>query len=146
MLQSAQGHQIIQTANGQQLVVQSIPAATGQPVQVRTKSLNVFWKRIFSKFFNSGCIVWRWFKYATCSGFACSKHHWCRRPANYVAISSDSNRRWTNFNLPTRSGKSEKSNKVSFTDAIEILCRCKMVPRQWYNNQHKLPKDSKSFN
>merc|ERR1712018_861402 len=34
MLQSAQGHQIIQTANGQQLVVQSIPAPTGQPVQV----------------------------------------------------------------------------------------------------------------
>ena len=32
MLQSQQGHQIIQTANGQQLVVQSLP--TGQHVQV----------------------------------------------------------------------------------------------------------------
>jgi len=38
MLQSAQGHQIIQTANGQQLVVQSIPAATGQPVQVASSA------------------------------------------------------------------------------------------------------------
>jgi len=34
----AQGHQIIQTANGQQLVVQSIPAATGQPVQVASSA------------------------------------------------------------------------------------------------------------
>jgi len=32
MLQSQQGHQIIQTANGQQLVVQTLP--TGQHVQV----------------------------------------------------------------------------------------------------------------
>lgn len=36
MLQSAQGHQIIQTASGQQLVVQSIPA--GQHVQVVSSS------------------------------------------------------------------------------------------------------------
>ena len=33
MLQSTQGHQIIQTATGQQLVVQSLP--TGQQLQVR---------------------------------------------------------------------------------------------------------------
>ena len=33
MLQTQQGHQIIQTANGQQLVVQSMPS--GQHVQVR---------------------------------------------------------------------------------------------------------------
>ena len=36
MLQSAQGHQIIQTAAGQQIVVQSLPA--GQQIQVRFKA------------------------------------------------------------------------------------------------------------
>lgn len=39
MLQSAQGHQIIQTASGQQLVVQSLP--TGQHVQVRSSRASI---------------------------------------------------------------------------------------------------------
>ena len=38
MLQTTQGHQIIQTATGQQIVVQSLPA--GQQIQVKLKE---FW-------------------------------------------------------------------------------------------------------
>ena len=45
MLQSQQGHQIIQTANGQQLVVQTLP--TGQHVQVR--NLLPFWGTTWCK-------------------------------------------------------------------------------------------------